>query len=241
MNRQIRIVGAAMIALFVALFINLNWLQVVHSHSLNANPLNTRRVVKEFNTRRGNIISADGVTLADSIPTTGDFKYLRQYPTGGLFSQITGYFSFTYGSDGVEKTYDKTLTGANAPFRLSHLFSNSDKSQNLTLTVLDSLQKVAQQQLRGRVGSVVALDPKTGAILAMYSNPTFDPNLLSSHNQQQVQANYKAITATPGVLAPGGYRQRWFPGSTFKIVSSAAVFDHDPALATKAYPFRSAL
>lgn len=241
MNRQIRIVGAAMIALFLALFINLNWLQVVHSHSLNANPLNTRRVVTEFNTKRGNIVSADGVTLADSIPTTGDFKYLRQYPTGALFSQITGYFSFTYGSDGVEKTYDKTLTGANAPFRLSHLFSNSDKSQNLTLTVLDSLQKVAQQQLRGRNGSVVALDPKTGAILAMYSNPTFDPNLLSGHDQQQVEANYKAITATPGVLAPGGYRQRWFPGSTFKIVTSAAVYDHDPALASKAYPYRSAL
>ncbi len=242
MNRQIRIIGVAIMVLFVALFLNLNWLQVVHAPALNANPLNTRQVVKEFETKRGTIVSADGVTLAQSTPTSDGFKYLRQYPTGDLFQQITGFFSFTYGSDGLEKTYDRTLTGANAPFRLSRLFSNSDKTQSLNLTVLDSLQRVAQQQLRGRDGSVVALNPKTGAILAMYSNPAFDPNLLSGHNQQQVQANYKQITSTPGgLLTPAGYRQRFFPGSTFKIVTSAAVYDHDTALATKAYPFTSSL
>jgi peptidoglycan glycosyltransferase len=248
-NRQIRLVGIGMMVLFVGLFLQLNWLQIVHAPALEANPLNSRAVVKEFSAKRGDIVSADGTTLATSVPTNDQFKYLRQYPTGALFSQITGFFSFTYGSDGAERTYDKVLTGRSSPFKLPtslsqlrNLLANRDQSQSITLTVLDKLQKVAQAQLAGRVGSVVALDPRTGAILAMYSNPSFDPNLLAGHNQAQVQANYKALTAMPGgVLAPGGYRQRYFPGSTFKIITASAVYDHHVALATKLYPTLSAL
>jgi peptidoglycan glycosyltransferase len=249
MNRQIRLVGVGIMALFVGLFLQLNWLQIVHAPALEANPLNSRAVVKEFTAKRGDIVSADGTTLATSVPTNDQFKYLRKFPTGALFQQITGFFSFTYGSDGAERTYDKVLTGTRSPFKLPtslsqlrNLLANHDQSQSITLTVLDKLQNVAQAQLAGRDGSVVALDPKTGAILAMYSNPSFDPNLLSGHDQTQVQANYKALTARPGgVLAPGAYRQRFFPGSTFKIITSGAVYDHQPGLATKTYPTLSAL
>ena len=249
MNRQIRLVGLGVMILFVALFVQLNYLQIIHAGALEANPLNGRAVVKEYNAKRGDMISADGVTLATSVPANDQFKYLRQYPTGALFEQVTGFFSFTYGSDGAERTYDKVLTGSQSPFHLPtslsglrQLLTNQDKSQSITLTVLDKLQTIAQQQLAGRIGSVVALNPKTGAILAMYSNPSFDPNQLSSHNQQQVQAAYKALQAQPGgVLAPGAYRQRWFPGSTFKIITASAVYDHQPTLATKTYPILSAL
>jgi peptidoglycan glycosyltransferase len=248
MNRQIRLVGIGIMVLFAGLFLQLNWLQIVHAPALEANPLNSRAVVKEFTAKRGDIVSADGTALATSVPTNDQFKYLRKYPTGALFQQITGFFSFTYGADGAERTYDKVLTGTRSPFKLPtslsqlrNLLTNRDQSQSITLTVLDKLQKVAQAQLAGRDGSVVALDPKTGAILAMYSNPSFDPNLLSGHDQAQVRANYQALTAKPGVLAPGAYRQRFFPGSTFKIVTSGAVFDHQPALATKVYPTLSAL
>jgi len=248
MNRQIRMVGAGIMVLFVGLFLQLNWLQIVHAPALAANPLNSRAVVKEYTAPRGDIVSADGVTLATSVPTNDEFKYLRKYPTGALFEQITGFFSFTYGSDGVERTYDKVLTGANSPFKLPTslsqlrtLLADHNQSQSITLTVLDKLQTVARTELAGREGSVVALEPQTGAILAMYSNPSFDPNLLSGHNQTTVQSNYKALSATPGVFSPGAFRQRWFPGSTFKIITSAAVYDHQPALATKVYPTLSAL
>ncbi len=249
MNRQIRLLGLGIMILFIALFLQLNWLQLVHAPALEANPLNGRAIVKEFTAKRGDIVSADGTTLATSVPTNDQFKYLRKYPTGALFAQITGFFSFTYGADGAERTYDKVLTGKSSPFKLPtslsqlrNLLAKRDESQSITLTVLDKLQKVAQAQLAGRDGSVVALDPRTGSILAMYSNPSFDPNLLSGHNQSQVQANYKALTAEPGgVLAPGAYRQRYFPGSTFKIITSGAVYDHKPALATKVYPTLSAL
>ncbi len=249
MNRQIRLLGLGIMLLFVALFAQLNYVQIVHASALDHSPLNGRSVVKEYTAKRGNILSADGVTLATSVPTNDSFKYLRQYPTGSLFEQVTGYYSFTYGSDGAERYYDKVLTGKNSPFRLpsslkglGNLLTNTDQSQSITLTVLDKLQKVAQQQLAGRTGSAVAINPKTGAILAMYSNPTFDPNQLAGHNLQQVQANYKSIAAQPGgAFNSPAYRQSWFPGSSFKIVTSSAVYDHQPALASKNYPNLQAL
>ena len=207
--------------------------------------------MKEFTAQRGDIVSADGVTLAASLPTNDQFKYLRQYPTGALFGQVTGYFSFNYGSDGAERSYDRVLTGSSSPFRLPtslsqlrQLLANHNQSQSITLTVLDRLQKVAQASLAGRVGSVVALDPRTGSILAMYSNPSFDPNLLSGHDLAQVRAGQLQAASRPqpgSVLAPGAYRQRYFPGSSFKIITASAVYDHAPALATKVYPTLAAL
>jgi peptidoglycan glycosyltransferase len=248
-NRQIRRLGAGIMVLFIALFVQLNYLQIVHANSLDTNPLNGEAVVKEYTAARGNIVSADGVTLATSTPTKDQFKFLRQYPTGSLFEEVTGYFSFTYGSDGAERTYDKILTGKKSPFRLptslqglKTLLTNSNASQSITLTVLDKVQKVAQSGLAGRLGSVVAIDPKTGGILAMYSNPSFDPNGLASHTLSQDAADYKTISATPGGgLDPPAYRQSWFPGSSFKIVTSAAVYDHDPSLATQVQPNLSQL
>lgn len=248
MNRQIRLLGVGLMALFLALFVQLNYLQVAHAPALNSNPLNGESVVKEYTRVRGDMISADGVTLAQSVPSKDQFKYLREYPTGALFEEVTGYFSFTYGSDGAEKTYDSILTGKKSPFKLptsvagiKSFFTNTNVSQSITLTVLDKVQKVAQASLAGRQGSVVALDPSTGAILAMYSNPSFDPNELATHNLSQEAASYKAISATPGVFDPPAYRQSWFPGSSFKVVTSASVYDHDPALVTKTLPRLSAL
>jgi penicillin-binding protein A len=247
-NRQIRLLGAGMIVLFVALFLQLNYVQIVHAKALETNPLNGRAVVKEYTARRGDIISADGVTLAMSVPSNDQFKYLRKYPTASLFQGITGYFSFTYGSTGAERTYDKVLTGSKSPFKfptnlnaVKNLLTNTDQSQSITLTVSDRLQTVAEQQLAGRVGSVVAINPKTGGLLAMYSNPAFDPNLLASHNLSQVNAAYKALAAKPGSFTTGAYQESWFPGSTFKVITSGAVYDHNPSLATKTYPTLSAL
>lgn len=248
MNRQIRLLGAALMVLFVALFLQLNYVQVVHAPALAANPLNGRSVVKNYTAKRGDIVSADGVTLATSVPTKDQFKYLRSYPTGSLFEQITGFYSFTYGSDGAERSYDKVLIGTKSPFKLPTslgdlrtFLTKTDQSQSITLTVLDTLQSEAEQQLAGRMGSVVAINPKTGAVLAMYSNPTFNPNDLSGHNLKAVQAAYKSLQSNSGVFAPGAYRERWFPGSTFKVITSAAVFDHNPSLAGKVYPTEGAL
>jgi peptidoglycan glycosyltransferase len=248
-NRQIRLLGVGIAVLFVALFINLNYLQVFHAASLNANPLNGEAVVKEYTAPRGNVISADGTTLATSVPTNDQFKYLREYPTGALFQQITGYFSFTYGSDGAERSYDKVLTGKKSPFKLptsiqgiKDFLTNTNSSQSVTLTVLDKLQAAARDNLRGRLGSVVAIVPKTGAVLAMYSNPSFDPSPLASHDLSVESAAYKSISAIPGgALDPPAYRQTWFPGSSFKIITASAVYDHKPELVDQQQPALAAL
>ncbi len=251
MNRQIRLVGVGVMVLFVVLFVQLNYLQVVHAPSLQHNSLNGEQVVKEYNLPRGAILSSDGVTLAQSrrAPASSSFKYVRHYPTGSLFAQVTGYYSFIYGSDGVEKTYDSVLVGTKHHFavptnlsQLGNLLTNSPSAQNVTLTLSDKLQKVARTELAGRQGSVVAIDPSTGAILAMYSNPTYNPNSLSQLSTVRETAAWKRLLAKSGnPLLAGAYRNRWFPGSTFKIITAASVYDHDRSLATKTYPTLSAL
>jgi peptidoglycan glycosyltransferase len=240
-NRQIRIVGVAMIALFAVLFAQLNYVQVVRATGLNHNALNTRLLLSKFTTKRGDIVTSDAVVLAHSQPTSDSLKYLRTYPTADLFGPITGYFSFTYGEDGAERTFDGDLTGASAPFNLpkslKDLTVKTDKSQTVTLTLSAKLQKVAKDQLGTRKGAVVALDPATGAILAMWSNPSYDPGPLAGHDQQQVKNYWQAENASPDKpLLAASFRQRYFPGSTFKVITASAVYDHRPDLAAKVYP-----
>lgn len=251
MNRQIRLVGVGLMALFVALFVQLNYLQVVHAPSLQHNSLNGEQVIKEYDLPRGAIFSTDGTTLAYSkqTPKGSSFKYERLYPTGSLFGQLTGYYSFIYGSEGVEKAYDSVLVGTKHSFnlptnleQLGHLLTNVPAAQNVTLTLSDKLQALARKELAGRDGSVVALNPSTGAILAMYSNPTYNPERLSQLSTVKETQAWKRLLAAPGnPLLPGAYRNRWFPGSTFKVITSAAVYDHQPSLATQTFPTLSQL
>ncbi|MHB8506305.1 MAG: penicillin-binding transpeptidase domain-containing protein, partial [Acidimicrobiales bacterium] len=225
MNRQIRLLGLGIMALFVALFVNLNYLQLVHAKALDNNPLNAARVVNEYNQPRGAIISADGVTLADSVlaPKGSAFKYERMYPTGPLFGDITGYYSFIYGSSGVESTYNDILTGANDksgfPTNLTslrQLLTERSAAQNVTLTISDKLQRLARSELAGRTGSVVALDPSTGAVLAMYSNPSYNPQALSQLSTTKEQVWWKRLLHNPAnPLLAGSFRNRWPPGSSF--------------------------
>lgn len=251
MNRQIRLVGAGIIILFVAVFVKLNYLQLVHAKALNNSPTNGTKVVNEFDKPRGAIISSDGVTLAQSVaaPKGSSFAYQRLYPTGPLFADVTGYYSFIYGADGAEKTYNDLLTGAvqksGFPTNLTdlqQLLTEKSSAQNITLTVNDKLQQVARTGLAGRDGSVVALDPSTGAILAMYSNPSYNPESLSQLSTVAEEKAWKQLLADPGnPLSPGAYRNIWPPGSSFKVVTSSAVYDRKPSLANKTFPQLSGL
>lgn len=250
MNRQIRLVGVGICVLFLALFVQLNYLQVFHASKLQANENNTVRIIGEYNKPRGAIMSADGQQLAFS-KTTGspNFKYQRVYPQAQLFADVTGYFSYTYGSDGVEKTYDSFLTGSKTSFVLPNSLSglkndltNGSKAQNVNLTISTKVQQAAAAALGSQNGAVVALDPTTGAILAMYSNPAYDPNQLALSNQQQVQANYRNLVNNSGnPLSPSAYRNRFPPGSTFKIVTSAAAYDRNQQVANKSYPVEGSI
>ncbi len=224
MNTQIRKLGIVMLVLFSALFIQLNYLQVIEAGDLNAHPANSRAVVRDFVQPRGVIQTSDGAVLAQSVPSNDAFKLQRQYPLGALFGHVTGYFSFTYGSEGVEREYNDALTGkvAQNSFNPRDLLVERDKTANVTLTLSKSLQELATAQLGERKGSVVALDPRTGAILALVDYPTYDPSILASHDQDAVRAAWTELNADANnPLLPRTYRERYPPGSSFKVVTAA--------------------
>jgi penicillin-binding protein A len=226
MTRQIRLLGVGLMACFLILFVQLNRLTVFQAAELNDNPVNTREILRDFSQPRGSVTTADGVVIARSVPSEDRFELQRQYPEGALFAQVTGFFSFTLGSSGVEKTYNDELAGRTIDLSfqdLSDLFVDKDRVGDLTLTLRADLQRIATEQLGEREGSVVALDPRTGEILALVSYPSFDPNLLADHDTQTATNVQRVLDADPNKpRLARTYQDRFFPGSTFKVVTATA-------------------
>lgn len=243
MDRQIRRLGLVLLALFLALFVQLNHIQVLQAAKLANAPGNERHILALLNEPRGSIETADGVVVAQSVPSSGPYKERRVYPHGPLYADVTGYASRLYGSDGVEATYNSYLQGANAPIRhLSDLLTPRFRTDDVVLSISSKLQQVAASALGSRVGAVVALDPRTGSVLAMVSSPTYDPNLLSSPDIATERDAWTTWLADPSQpLLDRAYRQRYPPGSTFKIITSSAIYDRDPGLAATVVPYLSAL
>lgn len=245
MNRNIRRLGAVIIGLYLVLFVKLNWVQVVQKHSLDTNPLNTAQVRRDYNRPRGSISSADGALLAQSIPNpdrTSEFDRIRVYPEGDLFGQITGYFSFTFGSAAVERQYNDELAGTTFDQQVSgfaDLFVARENVGNLSVTVRKDVQQTARDALGDRAGSVVALDPRSGDLLAFWSWPSYDPNAISTLDSKAANENWRQLNTAPGnPLRSHQFQDRYFPGSTFKVVTggiglqTGRVTDVDPS-----YPF----
>jgi peptidoglycan glycosyltransferase len=226
LTRQIRLLGIGLMVCFGVLFVQLNRLTVFQAAELNDNPNNTREILRDFTRPRGTVTTADGVVIARSVPSNDRFELQREYPEGPLFAGITGYYSFTLGSSGVEKTYNDELAGRTLDLTLQDLgdlFVDKDQVGDLSLTVRSDLQRIAADQLGQREGSVVALDPRTGDILAMVSFPTFDPNLLANHNTQAAADAATMLDASPDKpRLSRAYQDRFFPGSTFKVVTATA-------------------
>ncbi len=230
-NSRIRRLALGLLLAYVVLFVQLNILQVSRSSELNADVRNSRQTTRDFNRNRGPIITADGVVVADSVPSTdGRFTFQRRYPTGPLFAGITGYWSYAFGATQVEKVQDKVLAGRTSDQNvdaLPNLFDrNLDTSGSVVLTLRADLQDLARQLLAGREGSVVMLDPRTGAVLAMYSEPTFDPNQIVVHTSADAEKALTFLNAAPGKpLLANAYQERYMPGSTFKVVTTTAALE----------------
>jgi peptidoglycan glycosyltransferase len=225
-SKQIKLLGLAILICYTALFVKLNQIQVLDAGRYNSRPDNTRSLQRDFNEPRGDIVTADGSVAATSEERRAALRYQRVYPEGDLFSSVAGFYSFTLGSDGVERTYNEQLAGRTASLKLNKLsgfFSETSSEGDVVLTVRKDVQAVAKQALGDRRGSVVALDPRTGAILAMWSFPSFDPNQISTNDAKQAANVKKLLDAAPGKpLLPRAYRERFFPGSTFKVVTATA-------------------
>lgn len=224
MNVQIKRLGIFLVLCYLALFVKLNLVQVFQADELTDSPLNRRTVQREYNRPRGAITSADGALLAQSKDTDGEsIKRIRSYPEKELFGQITGHFSFTFGATGVEKTYNDELSASTVQqqvLSLADLFSNKETVGNVQVSVRKDLQQEARDALGQREGSVVVLDPRTGEILAFWSYPSYDPNLLSGSDTLAMQGAWKLLNAAPDKpLQAKQYQERYFPGSTFKVVT----------------------
>jgi penicillin-binding protein A len=227
-NRQIRQLAGGLMVCYALLFVALNYWQVGRQEELNAKFDNTRAIRREFESPRGPIVTIDGVTVAESIenPEGSQFKYQRVYPTGELFGHITGYYTFAFGSTGVERTENDVLTGGTAQQQIRALPDivtgrNRDDSGSVRLSLRSDLQEVAKEALGDRQGSVVVLEPKTGAIKAMWSYPGFDPNLVTNPDFEEARAVLTFLENFPGdPLLANAYQQRYMPGSSFKVLTT---------------------
>jgi peptidoglycan glycosyltransferase len=225
-NRQIRRVAAFVGVMMLALFLNLNYVQVVKGDSYRDNPKNQRVILNEYSSPRGQII-VDGNPIAQSIKTNDELKYLRQYPNGPLYAPLTGFYSLVYGKDGLEDIDDSVLAGTDSRLlgnRITDILTGRDpKGGSVVLTINPAAQQAAYKALAGRRGAVVAMDPVTGKILAAVTSPSYDPNTLSSHNVDSIDASYKALTNDPNdPMLNRAFQQNYPPGSVFKVIVAAA-------------------
>jgi len=245
-NPGIRRVGLVMIVLFVALAAQLTYLQVARSDKLANDPRNARGFLRNVERARGPIVSADGIIVAASVKSDDEFKYQRVYPeaTAQLFAQVVGYQSLQFGEAGVERTYSDELAGRNFslnPKNLADLFANRQPVGTVVLTLSAKIQKAAADALGGKSGSVVVLDVQTGAVVAAYSNPTYDPNPLAAHNNKVVAASRKFLLNEPGnPLLPKSWAELYPPGSTFKTVTASIALQNNVDV-DKQFPFLTEL
>lgn len=232
MNKPIRVVSVFCLVLFLALLVNATYLMYVRADSLSDDPRNRRIITATFSRERGAILVGKEA-IARSVPSDDKYKYQRTYSQPYKYAPITGYFSW-YGQTGVESSQNAVLAGDDSRLfvtRLVDMLSNSDpKGGNVQLTADAAAQDAAWDGLEAlpgnAQGAVVALEPTTGRVLAMASTPTFDPNLLASHDFGAVADLSKELNADPSEpLINRAIGTTLPPGSTFKLVTAAAAIE----------------
>jgi len=228
MNKPIRRLSFVVALLFCTLLLSTTWIQFVTAKSLDDRPGNRRTLLESYSRERGAIL-VNGTPIAKSVPSKDELKYIRTYPQAKLYSQVTGFYSFTYGAGGgLEGSENSLLSGQSDKlfYRrvLDMVTGKVPSGASLELTINPKAQQAADAALGNQRGAVVALDIKTGAILAMVSHPQYDPTPLAGHNLDTVAASWKKLTTDPARpmvnRAIGG--DLYPPGSTFKLITAAA-------------------
>ncbi|MFD7920098.1 peptidoglycan D,D-transpeptidase FtsI family protein [Streptomyces sp. NPDC059740] len=228
MNRQVRHAAALSLALLVALLVNAARVQLWRAEEYNGHPGNRRPAVLRYEQPRGDILVA-GRPVTGSRDSGQRLRWERRYPEGPLYAPVTGYSSQLYGPSQVEAAEDAVLAGTDprlAPLPLWDRFTGSRRPGGDVVTTLDpAVQRAAFAALGARRGAVVALQPRTGRILALVSSPSYDPERLSGTGQA-VTAAWHDLDRDPGrPLLNRALAAAYPPGSTFKIVTAAAALD----------------
>jgi len=230
MTKELRRLSIIMLFMFLALFAATSWIQVVEADSLAQNSHNKRTRLDSYEIQRGSII-VDGVAIASSVPSDDQYKFQRVYTDAPIWAPVTGYFNAPLDSrTGIEQAMNADLSGTGANAFLGEveriLSGQPQRGYSVELSLNTAAQKAAYDALGGLKGAVVAMDPKTGRILAMVSTPGFDTNLMATHDANAANATFDQLVDDPdkplsnraiaGDLNP--------PGSTFKVVVAAAAY-----------------
>jgi peptidoglycan glycosyltransferase len=200
---------------------------IFRQDSLAAQPQNRRVRDAEFAQNRGAILAAGKTEIAKTVPSKDRFKYQRVYPEGELYAVITGFYSYDRASSGLERTYNAQLAGTDDALfvrRLVDMATNkTPEGASVQTTIVPKIQEAAADSLGNQKGAVVALDPKTGAVLAMVTSPTFDPNDIASHDIEAAGKAYDRLASnSQHPMSNRAAREIYPPGSTFKLVTTAA-------------------
>lgn len=229
LSKRLTVLTWLFTALFAALIANLAYVQVVQADSIKSMTSNNHTIARRAYVERGSILTSDGVILAESVRQENG-TYTRSYPQGTLAAHTVGYISTQYGSTGIEAAYDDVLTGqesyANWHDAFNSLAGVDASGNDVVLTINSRIQAAAEAALEGRVGAIVVLDPKTGAVLAKASSPTYSNDQLTD------------LLANGGENAPLFDRTTqalYTPGSTFKVVTLAAALESGVATLDSVY------
>jgi penicillin-binding protein A len=238
MNKAIMRISLACLAMFVLLLININYVQAFEVNSLADKPLNSRVFDEQFTFQRGEILAVgsngNSVVIAKSVAVKGSNTYRRDYPDGPEYAPVTG-FDGIYGQSGIEAAENKELNGSDPRLAIrnftSLLTGKQKQGANVQLTINAAAQNAAYNALLadgGHPAAVVALNPSTGAVLAMASYPSYNPNELTTLDGTTFDQNDNALLRAPGnPLLNRAIQATFPPGSSFKIVtSSAALSNH---------------
>lgn len=243
MNRPIRRVAFVAMVMSLALLINVCVSYLVRQDSLNADSRNRRVTDAAFAQDRGAIMVGN-TAVAETVASKDQFKFQRKYPQGELYAPITGYFTYLFGSSELEQTFGAQLSGNDDSQFVNRLIDlatgTKPKGASVQTTIDARAQKAAFEALGDLKGAVVALDPSTGAIKALVSSPSFDPNDLATHNLSNSQKAWKKLTGDDDKpLSNRATREIFPPGSTFKVIVSAAAleagYEPDSQLDTSSY------
>lgn len=219
LGNRLTVLVTVFACMFAALIANLTYIQVLMAETYQQMPSNNHTIARSAHVQRGAIITRDGVTLAESVMQE-DGTYVRQYPQGTLAAHTVGYVSTQYGTTGIERTMNERLTGHadystwnNALYSLAGL---KVAGSSVVLTIDSQMQMACEQALSGLTGSIVVIDPSTGAVLAKASSPTY--------SNDQV-GELVSTTEPSSALVDRSVSARYAPGSTFKVLSLAAALD----------------
>jgi peptidoglycan glycosyltransferase len=225
MNIPLRGVVLVCALMLFALLANVSVIQAFRTDALGKDPRNLRTQIARFDRPRGELLTRDGSVMATSRQADGRFDYRRVYPRGPLYAAVTGHLSL-YGPTGMERAEDGVLAGDDPRLKVRALVEDGNiDAASLKLTIDERAQRAAFEGLRatGRKGAVVAIDPLSGAILALVSVPSYDPNRYATFDVARLKKVDAALRADPDrPLLNRALNQNYPPGSAFKVITSAA-------------------